>query len=94
MEKELNIDTFGEIMDKFMEDHEVVMLIKLPEGSLEAEVEDNIGLGSVPKFYLMLNGMKTIIDQMMNDLGIDPKEKENLLDNMLDIVKKDILEEE
>lgn len=39
-----------------MEKEEVCMLVKLPEGTLEAEVEDNVGAGSVVQFFLSAAG--------------------------------------
>lgn len=38
-----NLDTFGEIMDKFLFENEVVLQVRLPENSEEAKVVDNVG---------------------------------------------------
>lgn len=37
MEK-LTIDSFGEIMDQFLKDNEICMLLTLPEGTLDVQV--------------------------------------------------------
>ena len=49
MEKldKLNIETFGKIIDQFLTENEVNMLITLPKGSLDAQIQENIKLGSV-----------------------------------------------
>ena len=58
MSKVLDLDTFGEIMDKFIKDNEIKILITLPQGSIDAVVDDNVGAGSVLQFYIVLNDQK------------------------------------
>lgn len=38
---ELNLDSFGEIIDRFLMDNEVQMLLTLPKGTLDVQVQDN-----------------------------------------------------
>lgn len=60
MEKfdKLNIETLGKIIDQFLTENEVNMLITLPKGSLDAQIQENIKLGSVARFYIFLNCIK------------------------------------
>ena len=45
--KKLDLDSFGEIMDKFILENEVGMSIIMPEGTIEPEIQDNTGAGPV-----------------------------------------------
>ena len=39
-----DLDSFGEIIDQFLKENEVKMLLTLPEGTLDVQVMDNTGL--------------------------------------------------
>lgn len=56
----MDLDKFGEFMNDFLKKEEVCMLVKLPEGTLEAEVEDDIGVGSVMQFYFLIQAFESI----------------------------------
>lgn len=78
-----------------MEKEEVCMLVKLPEGTLEAEVEDNVGAGSVVQFFFLLQAFESIVKQMKSDMGIENKNDwESAVDELLKILRKDLLEVE
>ena len=78
-----------------MEKEEVCMLVKLPEGTLEAEVEDNVGAGSVVQFFFLLQTFESIMKQMKSDMGIENKNDwESAVDELLKILRKDLLEAE
>lgn len=93
MEK-LTLDTFGEIMDQFLKDNEVCMLLTLPEGTLDVQVQDNVHLGSIVQFYILLNAIKPICDAMLKDMGIDRKstEWEKVVDTLLGMIKDEMME--
>ena len=42
-QEELTLEKFGEIMDEFLKNNEIRMLITLPEGTVEPQIQDNIG---------------------------------------------------
>ena len=89
----LDLDKFGEIIDDFLKKEEVCMLVKLPEETLDAEVEDNIGAGSVMQFYFLLQAFESIGKQMRKDMGIvDREDWKNVVDSLTGILKKDLLE--
>lgn len=82
-------------MDIFLEKEEVCMLVKLPEGTLEAEVEDNVGAGSVVQFFFLLQAFESIMKQMKSDMGIENKNDwESAVNELLKILRKDLLEAE
>lgn len=90
-----DLDSFGEIIDQFLKENEVKMLLTLPEGTLDVQVMDNTGLGSVVvRFYILLNAIGPICGAMLKNTGIDgqSKEWEKTVDTLLGMVKKEILE--
>ena len=92
--KELNIDTFGEIMDKFIEDNPIQMLIEMPEGTIEPEIADNVGMGSVIQFYILMHALEKVSSGMiLRQLKgmLDPTKIEDVIDGMLDLVKNSIM---
>lgn len=91
--EELMLDIFGEIMDQFLNDNEVCMLLTLPEGTLDVQVQDNLRLGSVLRFYVLLNAIKPICDAVLKDMGIDRKstEWEEVADTLLGMIKDEIM---
>ena len=91
--KKLDLDSFGEIMDKFILENEVGMSIIMPEGTIEPEIQDNTGMGPVMQFYIMLNALPRIVTETMDLMGIEKDAREDLVDGILDLVKKDIMEE-
>lgn len=97
--KTMNLDAFGEIMDKFIKESEIQMLITLPEGSVDTEVRDNINAGGVIQFYIMLNAFPSVAKRMKEDmkradLELDESKWEDVVDALLELLKKDLMEEE
>ena len=90
--KKLDPDSFGEIMDKFILENEVGMSIIMPEGTIEPEIQDNTGMGPVMQFYILLNALVTVVKNVTDLMGIEKDARENLVDGILDLVKKDIME--
>ena len=91
--KKLDLDSVGEIMDKFILENEVGMSIIMPEGTIEPEIHDNTGMGPVMQFYIVLNALSRIVTETMDLMGIDKDAREDLVDGILDLVKRDIMEE-
>ena len=91
---ELNIEAFGGIIDQLLTENEVNMLITLPKGSLDVQIQENIKLGSVIRFYIFLNCIKPITDEFAKETGIDKKSEEwaGIVNGLLDMIKKEMLE--
>lgn len=90
--KKLDLDSFGEIMDKFILENEVGMSIIMPEGTIEPEIQDNTGMGPVMQFYILLNALVTVVKNVTDLMGIEEDAREDIVDGILDLVKKDIME--
>lgn len=93
---ELDLDKFVEIMDDFLKKNEIRMLITLPEGSIEPVVEDNVDLGSTVHFYILLNSIGTVCQQMQKAMDIDKKSEEwaNVVHVLLKMVEAELLEDD
>lgn len=91
-EKEMNLDTFSEIIDKFLEANHVQMLIDMPEGTQEVTVRDNTQLGPVAQFYILLQALSAVYKNFI-DL-FDGEGEALFIDATLEMVKKAILEED
>ena len=92
---EMNLDNFGEIMDDFLKENHIQMLIDMPEGAINPVVKDNTGRGAFVKFYIILNSLIPVCEEMKKDIGIPygyTKEWEKILDGILDLVKRYLLE--
>lgn len=96
MNKKLDLDTFGEIIEKFLEENEVTMLLTMPKGTQAVQVKDNVNLGPTVQFYIMLNSITTICKELRTLIGIDTAspEWEHTVNVMLGMVKSDILAED
>lgn len=92
----LTLDSFGEIIDDFLKENEVHMLLSLPEGTLDVQVQDNAGLGSTVQFYILLNAIQPILRAMRGTMGIDVKSPEwkKTVDTLLELVKAEMLKDE
>ena len=73
---ELNIESFGAIIDNLLEENHIQMIIDLPEGTREATVEDNTRMGPVVQFYILLHGMSECLNKLMSKVNY-PRPKGN-----------------
>lgn len=92
IKSEMNLETFGEIMDKFIEDYNIQLVVEIPEGSSEPSVIDNTGLGSVMQFYILLSAMEKVIPEVLRMADTDPDKYEQLIDSILELMKEDIMD--
>lgn len=89
----LDIDTFGAIIDEALKNANVQLLVTLPEGTLEAEIDSNVNGGPVMEFYILLNAMKTVVRNVVAQMHIDPGQIGNMYDGLFAILKHDLMEE-
>lgn len=87
----MDLERFGKIMEQFLKENRVRIMIEMPEGTLDATVEDNIGAGSTVKFYLMLNAISSVVKEMRSDMGLeDDEEWGSVVEGLLGLLKKRI----
>ena len=93
----MNLDTFGAIMDDFIIENEVQMLITMPKGSNDPEIRDNMGIGPVGQLYFLIAAIAPVFKNMLQLLEKDNlpvEDKRGLADGILKLVLADMLEEE
>ena len=88
MSEKLTIEKFGEIMDDFLRENEINMLITLPEGSIEPRIQDNTGMGCVVQFYILLSALPPVFKGIFEMVE---SENESLIDGMLELVKNELM---
>lgn len=84
------LDKFGAIMDEFIKENEIIMQVKMPEGSIEPEIRDNVGLGPVTWLYIVLNTLPKIFDQLTKDVG--DLDVDKFLDSVWEMLKAEVME--
>ena len=90
---ELNIETFGEIMDDFLKKNEINLLVTLPEGTLEATLKDNTGCGPVIRFYILLWALKSGMKELVEAMPIDAVKIPQIYDELFTILKNELKED-
>lgn len=89
---ELNMDTFGQIMDEFLTKNEIVMQITLPEGTEEATIKSNVEAGVV-ELFILLKAIPAVWRKMVQGICGLPKEgQEEFADGILELIKKEMME--
>lgn len=88
----MDLEQFGDIIDRVLTDNHVQLLIDMPPGTQAVTLEDTIGLGPVPQFYILLKALPAVFREFSHILKKDCDEK--FIDGLLDLVKEEILEAE
>lgn len=90
---ELNIDTFGELMDKHLKDTSWLMMVASEAGEEDVKLKDSIGGGPVLQLYILGLALRHSIKELfsMKQLELDLEKKEMFLDAILDMIRDDVL---
>ena len=91
--KQLDLDTFGQIVDKFIHNSTIGVAVYKEEKTDDWQI-DGAGLGPVIDFYVYLNGLETLIVELLRemkkqDAEIDP---EKLVPALMEVVSNGLLE--
>lgn len=85
-QKHLNLDTFGEIMDKFIHENKVGLMVLKEADSDDWEVT-GVGMGAVTDFYIFLNALEPIFISMLEQMKGQIK-AEKLAESLSDLLKQ------
>ena len=85
----MTIDYFTDVMNDFIEKNHVQLLIDMPEGTQEPKLIDNVHLGSVVQFYILLAAIPAAFRALNETLNGEADER--VIDTMLDLAKKDMM---
>lgn len=88
------IDMFGAAIDDILEESDVRMVVRLPEGSMEATVMSPFtgSMGAVMDFYIMLHGLSKVVQTLIEQNPDINPDTEKMIDGILEMVKKDIMD--
>lgn len=85
------LNKFGEIMDSFLKEAPISIVVYSEEESDKWEIECNVdSLGPVVQFYILLKALPLVFDQFKDIL--DENLTESFVDETLKLVKADIME--
>lgn len=91
--KKLTHEKFGDTMNKFLEDNEIMMAITSPVGTQKVEIEDNVGAGPTIQVFFLLQALDTAVVELLEMCEKMPGgyDSEKFVDSVMEMVKKDIL---
>ena len=91
------IDKMGEIIDKFLLENDIGMMIRLPEGSMDPEIKssfDEMGFDkNVMDLYILLHAIANVVANLIKADFLDPDRAEDMLDGIFEMAKNEILKE-
>lgn len=90
--EQLDMDAFTRIIDDMIEKSHVIMTFESPEGTQDVELKDNIGLGPVAQFFILMKGMEYSFNEFKQ--MIDKNKMEECVDAILEMLKERIMSEE
>ena len=94
-EVKTDLDKFGEAINTFLTENDIQILINISKGTQKPEIWDNVGLGTVVAFYVILKTIVPIARKMFESLdkkGLGISDKEGLADALCGLVKEEIME--
>ena len=88
------IERWGKVINDMLELMNVQVMIEMPEGTLEAKVTDNLDMGGVVQFYVILNAIKPAYEKMRSEVTLELNDEgwEKVVDGLLTMVKKEMME--
>ena len=92
---ELNLETFGAIIDDFLSQNDVQLRITIPKEKDDLIVQDNLGLGPVITFYILLKAVAPIAGEafsLFDERGGEAFDKEKVANALCELVKQEIME--
>lgn len=88
----MDIDSFGEIMDKFLEDNDIVMLIEMPKGTLKAEIKNNCEMLGIVDLYILLNALSSVFECVFEMIENDnASDQRNIVHEMIEMVENELV---
>lgn len=89
--QKLNLETFGEIMDRFIHQNKMGLMITKDADSDDWDVA-GAGMGAVLDFYIFLNAIGPIYQRMLKEMEIkDRIDAEKLAESLTDLIREDLI---
>ena len=93
MDKEMNLETFSEIMNDFITENECQMLITLPKGTQDAVIKTNLKLGPVGEIYMMLQAIHSSCGELFEKAKAGDDEIKAMSTSICKLVYESLTEE-
>lgn len=92
-DKHMDLDKMGEIIDAFLVENEIKMLLTIPAGSREVHLQDNAGNVSTIQLYILLGAMEAALEQLAKDANVDQDTPgwKDLIHAMMQMVEDDLI---
>lgn len=87
--KRFDIETFGEIMDKFIHENKVGLMVLKEENSDDWQVT-GMSMGAVIDFYVFLNALAPIYTAMLDQMR-GQMDGVMLAESLTDLMKKELI---
>lgn len=87
--KHLDLDTFGEVMDKFIHENAVGIAVTKEANSDDWKVS-GMKMGAVMDFYILLNAVQPLYLAMLEQMK-GQMDAELLAESLAELLKKDML---
>ena len=87
--KQLNLDTFGEIMDEFIHKNKIGLMVLKEADSDDWEVT-GVGMGSVMDFYVFLNALEPLYLKMLKEMN-NEIDGEKLANSLTDLIREGMI---
>lgn len=91
--KKMNLEELGEMIDEYIKEHDIVMRICFPKGSTEPDILSPMP-SPVFEFYMMLYAMHKVFEKLLDMDCIDKRNREKIIDGVLDMIKGELMKEE
>lgn len=89
--QKLNLEIFGEIMDRFIHQNKMGLMIRKDADSDDWDVT-GVGMGAVLDFYIFLNAIEPIYQRMLKEMEIkDRIDAEKLAESLTDLIREDLI---
>lgn len=82
----------GQKLDNWMKEEEIVLTIRIPAGTDEQEVTLNTGGNALIESNILMTAFSNAYLRMYEELPLKEDSKEELLDEIFDMMKRNILE--
>jgi hypothetical protein len=90
--KGLTMDTFGEIVNRFITDAHITMMIEMPEGTQEPKITCT-GVSAID-FYVLMAAIRPVFVALVKDMGgTEGLDAEGAIDDLWGIIREDILKQ-
>lgn len=85
------INKFGEVIDEYLKENQIGLLLEFPKGTLEPELISNMPENTdVFNFYLLCHGMTKVINNLIKAGKIDSEKVNEMVHSMCSLIEDKI----